>query len=288
MPPLALLLVLGAALTHAGWNVIAHGASRSGLPFLWGAALVSTALWAALIPLTGGLPVDELPGYLLGIGVSGLLHVGYMLVLQRGYTLGSLSTVYATARGTGPLLTVIAAVVLFGERPSPLALLGVAAVIAGVVALGIVDRPDAVMLRRGPDPAVIAGLLTGMTIASYTLWDTFAVRTWSIPPVAFMVGCTLVEIPVYSALLGRRLPVAVRMLHERWRPLLVFGVLSPLSYALVLTAVQLAPVALVAPLREVSVVLVSLFGVLALREGRPGWRLAAAAAVVSGIVLIAV
>jgi drug/metabolite transporter (DMT)-like permease len=288
MPPGALALVLTAALAHASWNVIAHGASRSGLPFLWGGAVVSTALWAVLIPVTGGIPLEQLQGFLLGIGVSAVLHVAYMLVLQRGYALGNLSTVYATARGTGPLLTVLVAVVLFSERPSALALGGVAVVIAGVVALGLVDRPDSAVVRRGPDPAVLAGLVTGVTIALYTLWDTFAVRTWSIPPVAFMVGCTLLEVPVYTVLLGRRLPGAVRMLRERWRTLLAFGILSPLSYILVLTAVQLAPVALVAPLREVSVVLVSLFGVLVLREGRPAWRIAAAAAVVAGIVLIAV
>ncbi|QEO10005.1 EamA family transporter [Protaetiibacter larvae] len=289
MSTVALLIVLAAAIAHASWNVLAHGASRGGIPFLWCAAVASTVLWAVAVPFTGGIPTEQFSGFLLGIGVSAVLHVAYMLVLQRGYALGGLSTVYATARGTGPLLTVLVAVLFLGERPSPFALVGVGAVIAGVVALGMVDRTrDALPARRGPDPAIIAGLLTGVTIAAYTLWDAFAVRSWSIPPVAFMVGCTLLEIPLYTAALGRRWGEVRTVLRRQWRILLAFGVLSPLSYILVLTAVQLAPVALVAPLREVSVVLVSLFGAFVLREARPGWRVAASAVVVAGIVLIAV
>ena len=82
--------------------------------------------------------------------------------------------------------------------------------------------------------------------------------------------------------------VAFAVARAQWPRLLAFGVLSPLSYILVLTAITIAPVALVAPLREVSVVMVSLFGAFVLREGTPGRRLAASAAVVGGIVLLAV
>ena len=131
------------------------------------------------------------------------------------------------------------------------------------------------------------GLLTGVAIAIYTIWDAHAVRTWNLSPVAFMVGTMLLEIPFYSfGVRGRW--AAVRTLgRTQWRRIVAFSILSPLSYILVLTAIQIAPVALVAPLREVSVVLVSLFGVFALKESRPGWRLAASAVVAGGIVLLA-
>lgn len=280
--------MLGAAVAHASWNIVAHGVSRLGLPFLWCAAVASTVLWLPVAPFTGGVPLENLGGLLLGIGVSALLHFGYMLVLQRGYRLGNLSTVYATARGTGPLLTVIVAVAFLGERPSAWALVGVAAIIAGVVALGFVDRRDTVLGRRGIDPALLAGLATGVAIAAYTLWDANALRTWDIPPVAFMVGCTLFEIPLYSLALGRRHREVLGILRSYWRSVLLFGVVSPLSYILVLTATTIAPVSLVAPMREVSVVLVSLWGALVLREGRAPARIAAACVVVAGIVLIAV
>ena len=82
---------------------------------------------------------------------------------------------------------------------------------------------------------------------------------------------------------------AVRELGRRqWRRILAFGILSPLSYILVLTAITMAPVALVAPLREVSVVLVSLFGAFVLKESRPGWRVAASVVVLAGVILLAV
>lgn len=287
MSALAFALVIAAAITHAAWNIVAHGVSRAGMPFLWWGAVGGTAVWIGVIPFTGGLGTDDLLAFLLGVGVSGVLHVAYMAVLQRGYREGNLSTVYATARGTGPFISVIVAILLFGERPSVLALVGVAAIIVGVVAIGLVDRGRAERRGRSLDLGLVFGLLTGVAIAIYTIWDAHAVRTWNLSPVAFMVGTMLLEIPFYSfGVRGRW--AAVRTLGRmQWRRIVAFSILSPLSYILVLTAIQIAPVALVAPLREVSVVLVSLFGVFALKESRPGWRLAASAVVAGGIVLLA-
>lgn len=286
MSPLAFVLVFGAAIAHASWNIVAHGISRAGAPFLWWGAVASTAVWIGVVPFTGGLGTEDLASFALGVVVSAVLHVGCMAVLQRGYREGNLSTVYATARGTGPFLSVIVAVLFLGERPSIVALIGVAAVIAGVVAIGLVDRSSGGGARR-LDPGIVFGLLTGVAIAVYTIWDAHAVRTWSLAPVAFMVGTTLLQVPFYSFAVRRRWRAVWALGRTQWRRILVFGVLSPLSYILVLTAIQIAPVALVAPLREVSVVLVSLFGVVILRESRPGWRIGASLVVVVGIVLLA-
>lgn len=286
MSPLAFVLVFGAAIAHASWNIVAHGISRAGAPFLWWGAVASTAVWIGVVPFTGGLGTEDLASFALGVVVSAVLHVGYMAVLQRGYREGNLSTVYATARGTGPFLSVIVAVLFLGERPSIVALIGVAAVIAGVVAIGLVDRSSGGGARR-LDPGIVFGLLTGVAIAVYTIWDAHAVRTWNLAPVAFMVGTTLLQVPFYSFAVRRRWRAVWALGRAQWRRILVFGVLSPLSYILVLTAIQIAPVALVAPLREVSVVLVSLFGVVILRESRPGWRIGASLVVVVGIVLLA-
>ncbi|KDA06995.1 hypothetical protein DC31_00610 [Microbacterium sp. CH12i] len=284
---LALVLVFSAAVTHATWNIIAHGVSRAGIPFLWCGAVAGAVIWGAVIPFTGGLHESDLAGFFLGVGVSGVLHVAYMLVLQHGYRVGNLSTVYATARGSGPFLAVIAAILLLGERPSVWALVGVLAIIGGVIALGLVDMPPRGNGRRGWDPSIVFGLLTGVAIATYTIWDTHAVREWSLAPVPYMVGTCLMEIFVYSFMLRRRWGATLAFAKLEWRRILVFGFLSPLSYILILIAVTMAPVALVAPLREVSVVLVSLFGVLVLKESKPGWRLGASGIVVAGIILLA-
>ncbi|WP_295010480.1 EamA family transporter [uncultured Microbacterium sp.] len=293
MSLLAFVLVFSAALAHATWNVLAHGLSRAGSPFLWWGAVASTVVWVGAVPFTGGLGTSDLGTFALGVLVSSILHVGYMVVLQHGYRVGNLSTVYATARGTGPFLSVLVAIAVFGERPSGLALAGVAIVIAGIVAIGFVDRAGTVRPavsdgRRRIDPGLLFGLLTGVAIAAYTVWDASAVRTQGFSPVAFMVGTALLQIPFYSVAVRGQWGAVAALGRRHWRRILVFGILSPLSYILVLNAVRIAPVALVAPLREVSVVLVSLFGAFVLREGRPGWRVGASAVVVAGIALLAV
>lgn len=287
MSALAIVLVLSAALAHAAWNIIAHGSSRSGLPFLWAGAVASAVLWIPVVALTGGIGTRDIAGFLLGVGVSAVLHVAYMLVLQRGYQAGNLSTVYATARGSGPLMTVIVAVLLLGDRPGPVAIIGIGVVIFGVVWIGLLDRSRTPTRRNGLDPAIVYGLLTGVAIAAYTLWDSQALRVWGISPIAFMVGCSVLEVVIFTAMLGKRLRTVVQVMREQFRRTVVFGVLSPLSYILVLAATTIAPVSLVAPMREVSVVLVSLFGALALREGNPKTRISISLMVAGGIALIA-
>lgn len=297
MSSFAVLLVLAAAVAHAAWNVIAHGVSRIGMPFLWLGAVSSVVVWIGVVPFTGGLGTGTVSAFLLGIVVSALLHVAYMLVLQRGYRVGRLSTVYATARGTGPTISVVLAVTLLGERPSWLSLVGGLLVLVGVVAVGLADAaagadtagpaPVVARPRRRIDPGIVAGLLTGVAIAAYTIWDAHFVRGGA-APVAFMVGCTAAEVVLFGALLGPRRREVLPVLRAHWGRVLAFGVLSPLSYILVLVAITIAPVALVAPMREVSVVLVSVFGALVLREGRATTRIAASVVVLAGIALLAI
>lgn len=317
----ALGLVLAAAVAHAVWNIVAAKSSSSGVPFLFWGAVFSTVIWALAIPLTGGFGRAGVASLLLAIVVSGVLHVGYMLVLQRGYRAGDLSTVYATARGSAPVLTVVVSILLFGERPGWLALGGVALVILGVSAFGLIgriaprtrpggatdargsaaDTQDTAEAKgaRGParrprvDAAIVFGLLTGVAIATYTLWDVFVVNDFGISPVAFMVGTSAAQAVIFGGMLGvegaRGLAPArgVRgALRGTWKSLIVFGVLSPLSYILVLTAATMAPLSLVAPMRELSVVIVGLYGALRTRENNPGLRLAAAGVVVCGVLLI--
>lgn len=286
------MLVFAAAFAHAAWNIIAHGSSRTGLPFLWWGSLISMVIWAGVIPFTGGFGGADLLGFVTGASVSAVLHVGYMLVLQRGYTVGDLSTVYATARGTGPMLTVLIAVLFLGERPAPLAIVGVGVLVCGIVAIGFIGRPMKSNLRPtqsgplGMDPGLFYGLVTGVAIALYTVWDTHALREWGVTPVAFMVGCLALELPIYSLAVWKRRSELVPTLRDQWKRLIAFGVFSPLSYILVLTAVTIAPVSLVAPVREVSVVLVSLFGAIVFKEHRPVARVAASVVVVGGVVLL--
>lgn len=287
MELLPLLLVLAAACAHASWNIIAHGTSSSGPAFLWWGSVVAAVMLAMLIPFTGGWGTDDLFGILVGAVVSAALNVAAFVLLQKGYVTGDLSTVYAVARGTGPLLTVIAAVTLLGESISTRAVIGVIAVVIGIVAIGLINRGTKARNARA-DLAIMFGLLTGVCIAAYTVWDAFAIRHWHISPVAYLFGCFALEIPVISAVfLRKQHRKLIEVWHQQRRQLLLFGIISPLSYLLVLFAITLAPVSLVAPVREVSVILVCLWGVFVLREGRPALRLGASAVVVAGVVMLA-
>lgn len=284
MSPVALGLILAAAFVHASWNLITKRVG-GGPAFIWLAALLSTLLYA---PLAIGVVLFTRPrldalAFLFFAG-SAIFHLAYFLVLQRGYRVGDLSLVYPLARGTGPLLSTTAAILVFGERPSLLALAGVLLVLGGV--LGLLGGPQ---LRRGLHNRQALGyaLLTGVLIASYTLWDKHAVSVLLLSPLLLdyssNVGRMLMLAPV-----AWRQQATVRELWRTWRWSVVgMALLNPLSYILVLTALVTTPVSYVAPARELSILIGTLFGTTLLAEGHTRQRLAAAGAMVLGVIALA-
>ena len=283
MSPTALALVLTAAVLHATWNLAATRVAGPRVAFVWLYVVASAVVWVP-VGVVWVVAAGQRPSWswLWAAAVSSALHIVYQLVLQRGYADGELNLVYPLARGSGPLLTFVWAAVVLGQRPGPVAAAGVLAVVAGIL-----------LIALGPSHHVRAGvtwgLLTGVTIASYTLWDNRSVTALEIPPVPYFVIGIVVQLPVLAALLRReRDPTPLR---EVWRtarvPVLVVAICSPLAYILVLRAMQLAPVALVAAGREASIVVGAVFGWLVLHEPRPARRLVGAVIVLVGIGLIA-
>jgi uncharacterized membrane protein len=281
----ALVLVLAAAFFHATWNLLAKraGGEASGAVFVWLFGSLSTLLYA---PLAFAVVVVQRPHVgaieLLFMFGSGVLHLGYFLLLQRGYAVGELSLVYPLARGTGPLLATVAAIALFGERPSLVALLGVGLIAAGVFSL---TREPAGGARFGWD--VIYGLITGAFIAAYTLWDKQAVSALLIPPLLQSWSATLVSVTFLTPLATRRWEEVRAVWHAHELEVLGVAVLSPLSYILVLTALVFTPVSYVAPAREVSILIATAMGAGLLAEGAARRRLLAAGAMVLGVMALA-
>jgi drug/metabolite transporter (DMT)-like permease len=281
----ALALVLAAALLHATWNLAAKGVTGDRVAFIWLYVVTTVACWGP-VAVVWVVAHGESPDWrwLLGATVTAVLHIAYQLVLQRGYAEGDLNLVYPLARGSGPLLTFVFAVAVLGQRPGLLPAAGVLAVVAGVLLIALGRH------HRGVRAGVTWGLLTGATIASYTLWDSFSVNHLDVPPLPYFVVSAVLQLPWLAVLLARRREP--QPLGEVWRaargPVLVVGILSPLAYVLVLRALQLAPVALVAPARESSIVVGAVFGWLVLHEPRPARRLVGAGVVLAGIALIAV
>ena len=284
MTPAVLALIALAAVAHATWNVAVKRAGTSGAGFLWAGMLVGAVVFAPFGIASLVAEGTDLWRWLPLAAVSGALQVAYFLVLQRGYRLADVSIVYPLARGSGPLLAVVLAIVVLGERPGWLALVGAAVIVAGVMVIGFAGG---VARARDSRTGILYGLLVGVLIAIYTLWDGSAVTVGGMPPVGLYWGSIVFQLVLLAAPALRRRSETLEVARRHWVTVLLFGILSPLAYILVLYAMQLAPVSIVAPGREVSVVLVGLAGWLLFREPHPVQRLVGAGVVLVGVVLLA-
>jgi drug/metabolite transporter (DMT)-like permease len=279
--PLALFLVLVAAFAHAGWNALSKPVP-GGATFVWTQMTVGSLCMlpvaAAGVWLDDGARVSFVI-VLMGIA-SGCSHTLYFVLLQRGYATGDLSLVYPLARGTGPIFATAGAIAILGEHPGPLALAGTCAIAIGVVLL-LATRG----IGRGP--ALGYAVLTGLLIGIYTVWDGHAVRASHAEPLFYLLitNLTIITALAPAALRNR---ATVRLLVRDYRKAVVaVGVLSPFAYALVLFATRLAGVSYVAPAREVSILIGAVIGTRYYRESGGWQRIAGAAAIVGGVIALA-
>lgn len=311
MPPLAIALVLIAAVLHAGWNVLL----KTSVDTLWTAVRLQLIGTAILLPVgivawfANGLP--SVPMSAIGLAVvSGVLEAVYFVCLSNAYRRGALSLVYPLARGSAPLLAVLVGILLLGERLAPLAIAGVASLLAGIL---LVSRPWRALQAAGAEHrgAIGFALATGASIAAYSAVDRVGVREtepWIYGSMLAVIATTFLAITVVG---GRRLGVLAPAPVPPPGPLLadgetapptrrrsmvlardaVAGVLALGAYLLVLTAYAIAPLATVAPLRESGIVLAAAWGSLRLGEAAGGReatiRIAAAGLVVVGAITLA-
>jgi drug/metabolite transporter (DMT)-like permease len=281
----ALTLILAAAVIHATWNLINKQASGHAT-FTWIVAVLSALFYApATIAI---IEIWQLKFSFIEVGMmagSAALHTGYFLLLNQGYRVGDLSLVYPLARGTGPLLSTLAAILFLGERPSAIALVGALLIIGGVMVLA---GNFARLRQSGTRAAVGYALITGLFIAAYTLWDKQAVSHFAIMPMVLDWGANLGRAILLTPFALRYSEEAVIEWREhKWEAIAV-AILIPLSYILVLTAMSFTPVSYVAPAREISILIGTALGARLLAEGDAPRRLAAAGAMVLGIVALAI
>jgi uncharacterized membrane protein len=290
---LAIALALAAALLHAVWNV----ALKTSADPLWvsqralaSAAIITTPV-AAVAWLLAGQPHMPAEAWLLA-ALSGIAELAYFIFLSAAYRRGELSSVYPVARGSAPLLAVLAGIAILGERPGALQMAGIVLLLVGIW----VVRPP---IR--PGPALVPALLTGIAIATYTAIDK--VGTGLAPPwlygwAIWVVTAILLSIWVrlggwdhisYRLRLSRVIP-----LHSEDKPptLLLavpIGLAMTVTYLMILFALRLAPLVVIAPLRESAIVLVTLWGVWRLRERERSWpKLVGAAGIAAGVILVAI
>lgn len=291
MPLSALGLVLLAALLHATWNIAAkRGGGDQRFTLL-------TSLLTCIVWLPAGLWFgwSEVPRWgPLAWGVvlfSAALHLVYFNALLKGYRVGDLTVVYPLARGSAPLITAGASVLLLGERLSALGAIGVLAVCGGVFL--IAGGPG--LWQRAYDPTQRArtraglrwGLITGGLIAAYSVVDGYAIKVLAIGPVVLDYVCNLLRVPLQLPTLLRHRAGLLAVWRTQWPYALVVSTLGPLGYVLVLYALQLAPLSHVAPAREMSMLLAALLGGRLLGEGERGLRVLGAACIAGGVMALA-
>ncbi len=285
MSPLALALVLSASFIHASWNLLAKRVgggpavawllSTSSL-VIWGPAVLGYWFWQR--------PHVSAVGWWFLLG-TGFIHLVYYLVLQRGYNVGDLSLVYPLARGTGPLLSATGAMIFFGERPSWVAIVGIVLLLAGVfvISSGGHRSEDPDRLRRGR----LYGILTGCCIAAYTLWDKYAVATLHVPPLYQDYASSVVVTIVLGPIAWRQWDKVQASWSSHRREVIGVGLLRPLSFLLVLTAMVFTPVSYVAPAREISILIGVFLGAHLFEEEGMRRRLVASGMMLVGITAIA-
>ena len=306
MPTLAIVLVIVAAVLHAGWNVLLKTSGDT----LWTAVRLQAIGTAILLPiaivawLANGRPAVPATAIWLAIG-SGVIEAIYFVCLSAAYSRGALSLVYPLARGSAPLLAVLVGILLLGERLAPVALAGVASLLVGIL---LVARPWTALRAagRGQRGAIGFALATGASIAAYSAVDRLGVREtepWLYGAILAVAATVFLGVTV---VVGRRMgvlapaPVSLpagpdapspNVVGPRFARDALAGVLALSAYLLVLVAYSFAPLATVAPLRESGIVLAAAWGTIRLGEaaGRreSATRVGAAGLVVLGAVLLA-
>jgi drug/metabolite transporter (DMT)-like permease len=285
VPAVVIPIVGLAAVLHAAWNVILK-TSEDPLRVSFRLTLVGVAVAIPLV--TAWYALDgwpAIPREALALAIlSGVLEAAYFVSLSAAYRRGDLSVVYPIARGTAPLLAVAIGVVVLGESLSSIGWLGVGCLLAGVL---LVSRPWRSFRGGRLDGAVGFALLTGVTIAAYSAVDRVGVRL--MPPVPYAV----ILFSVATVLLGGWLAIVDRSRpggEVPWGRSVAAGLMAMQAYVLVLVALSVAPLVVVAPLRESAIVIVSGWGAIRLGEadGRADItrRIGAAVLLVVGIGLL--
>lgn len=299
MSTTALLLVLGAGLLHASWNLLFKQTEDRLLVAAWG-LLVGAAVFSPALAASWPPPVRVWP-YAAG---SALVLLAYYAFLARAYERGDFSLVYPVARGTAPAMLVLWAALFLGERPSPLGLLGIATILAGLVVLGGAPLWSVAVRRRGRASrwAAVrshasgagAAFLVAFLVSAYSAIDGAAVRHWSPLPYLVLVfalsGSALVPWLALREARARRGPgpsAVLRVLRAAFPRVAAIAVMTLGAYSLVLTAFQIAPVSYVGAARESGIVFGALAGWLLLGERFGAVRAAGAALVFAGIGLLA-
>jgi drug/metabolite transporter (DMT)-like permease len=277
MDPFVFAAVLFAAACHAGWNATIKG----GLDPLATTVLISigAAIVAAVFLPVVGLPAAAAWPW---CGASVLIHLAYFAALIESYRAGDMGQIYPIARGSAPLMTALVTTAFIGERLGVLGWSGIVLLVAGVIWLSLRGGRD---LARFDKKAVGFALFTAVTICAYSVVDGVGARhagSANAYSVALFVG--IGPIMAIYALIRRR-PEVIAAMGRHWGLGLAGGTLQLGAYGIAIWAMTVAPIAIVAALRETSVLFGALIAIVFLKEPLRASRVAAALIIVAGLTL---
>ena len=276
MTVLVFSLVLLAAALHAIWNAVIKGTGDKTI------AIGLVAMGHMVLGLIGAaiLPLPDIK-VIPFIIASTLIHWGYYYGLTTAYKFGDLSLIYPIARGISPVIVTFFAFFWIDERLSWVEMSGVLLISSGILFLGLRSLSNEKSIT-----ALVFALTTGMLIAAYSVTDGFGVRLTE-NPLSYIVWLFIAEGFVVFYIFGR---FRLRLLRSSLSEILLgffAGVVSTVAYGLALYAKSLAPVGIVTALRETSVIIATLIGVLWFKENPIGYRIGAASIVFCGIIFLA-
>ena len=280
METFVFLAVLFAAACHAGWNALI----KVGLDPLSTTTLISVGsgiVALALAPLVG-MPASAAWPWLLA---SVVIHLVYFASLIESYRTGDLGQVYPIARGSAPLMTAAVTSIFVGEKLSALGWTGIVALVAGVLLLSAHGGRHLAEIDRR---AIGFALFTALTICAYSVVDGIGARLSANPngySVWLFIGIAMVMVPYALYRDGRDV---IPAMQRFWLRGFAGGALQVLSYGIAIWAMTAAPIAIVATLRETSVLFGAVIAVVVLKEPLRAVRIVAACLIVCGLVLIRV
>jgi drug/metabolite transporter (DMT)-like permease len=278
-----LAAVLGAAALHALWNSLVKSASDK---FLSSAVV---ALWCGVAAVVAALVLPRPAAVAFPfIVASAIIHIVYFMLVGQLYRSADLSAAYPIMRGLAPLIAAVIALATLGEAPGPIASLGGAALVAGVVAMGASGFAHGRINR----PTILVAVANSAVIAIYSVIDgqgarlsgagsafAFAYNSWADALTA------LSYLPIILFLRGR---AVVATFAQDWRRGLIGGLAAFFGYAIVVWAMTRAPIAAVAALRETSVVFAAIIGVAVLGEPFHAQRAIGVLVILAGVILLRV
>lgn len=277
-------LVLTAAILHASWNLLAKK-TRGKIPFIWLQYIASNILYLPVLIYQIKQGHTIYSQTLLWFSLSSsVLHLAYFIVLQKGYRNADLSVVYPLARGSAPLVSFVAAILFLHEKLKLGSVAGLLLIVAGVLIITGLSfkKENNSKIMTG----ITYGLLTGLFIALYTFNDAIAVKTYAVSPLTLTLTANFFSAAFLFPFVIRQKDELKREIKDHKWIIIAIALLSPAAYILVLEALKYAPLSVVAPARETSILLGVFMGSRVFNENDGKRRLIASVLILGGIVAL--